>query len=61
VEGDKKLFNQYSVIEVNPKKCGNAKNDLAKIYIKWLKSKKTQKLIADFKLEGKQLFTPNAK
>ena len=61
VEGDKKLFNQYSAIEVNPKKCDKVKNDLAKIYIKWLKSKKTQKLIADFKLEGKQLFTPNAK
>ena len=61
VEGDKSLLNQYSVIEVNPKKCDKAKNDLAKTYIKWLKSKKTQKLIADFKLEGKQLFTPNAK
>lgn len=61
VEGDKSLLNQYSAIEVNPKKCDKAKNDLAKTYIKWLKSKSTQKLIGDFKLEGKQLFTPNAK
>lgn len=61
VEGDKALFNQYSVIEVNPKKCDKVKNGLAKEFIKWMKSKKTQKLIADFKLEGKQLFTPNAK
>ncbi len=61
VEGDKALFNQYSVIEVNPKKCDKVKNGLAKEFIKWLKSKRAQKLIADFRLEGKQLFTPNAK
>jgi tungstate transport system substrate-binding protein len=61
VEGDKSLFNQYSAIEVNPEKCTNAKNDLAKKYIEWMASDKTQKMIGEFKLLNKPLFTPNAK
>lgn len=61
VEGDKSLFNQYSAIEVNPEKCTNAKNDLAKKFIEWMASDKAQKMIGDFKLLNKPLFTPNAK
>ena len=61
VENDKILFNQYSAIEINPEKCTKAKNTLAKQFIDWMVSDRVQKLIADFKLEGKQLFTPNAK
>ncbi|MFA5518785.1 MAG: substrate-binding domain-containing protein [Spirochaetota bacterium] len=61
VENDKSLFNQYSAIEINPENCADAKNDLAKKYIEWMASDKTQKLIGDFKLLGKPLFTPNAK
>jgi tungstate transport system substrate-binding protein len=61
VEKDNNLFNQYAAIEVNPAKCSNVKNDLAKEFIKWMASARGQKLIKDFKLEGKQLFTPNAK
>lgn len=61
VDGDKSLFNQYSAIEVNPEKCTNAKNDLAKKFIEWMASDKTQKIIGDFKLLNKPLFTPNAK
>ena len=61
VEKDKNLFNQYAAIEVNPAKCTKVKNDLAKEFIKWMASKKGQKMIKDYKLEGKQLFTPNAK
>ncbi len=61
VEGDEALFNQYSVIAVNPKKCEKAKYDLATAFSKWMASPKTQKLIGDFKMMGKQLFTPNAK
>ncbi|MDR0842428.1 MAG: substrate-binding domain-containing protein [Acidobacteriota bacterium] len=61
VEGDDFLTNQYSVIPVNPKKHDNVKYDLAKKLSNWLTSPKTQKAIADFKLEGKQLFFPNAK
>jgi len=61
VENDSNLFNQYAAIEVNPAKCTKVKNDAAREFIKWMASKKGQKLVKDFKLEGKQLFTPNAK
>ncbi len=60
VEGDKTLFNQYSALAVNPAKCPNVKYDLAKKFIEWMASEKTQKAIGDFKLLGKPLFTPNA-
>jgi len=61
VEGDASLRNQYSALAINPKKCSNVKYDLAKQFIAWMASAKTQKLIGDFKLMDKQLFTPNAK
>lgn len=60
VEGDATLRNQYSVIAVNPKRCSSVKYDLATKMSEWMASSKTQKLIGDFKLMGKQLFTPNA-
>lgn len=60
VEGDSTLRNQYSALAVNPKKCSNAQYDLAKKFIAWMASEKAQKLIADFRLMGKQLFIPNA-
>jgi len=60
VEGDRVLRNQYSVIAVNPEKCPTVNNDLAKTYTTWMASEKAQKLIAEFKLMGKQLFYPNA-
>lgn len=61
VEGDKALLNQYSVIPVNQAKCPKTKKDLADKLATWVASKKGQQAIADFKLEGKQLFFPNAK
>jgi len=61
VEGDKALFNQYSVIPVNPAKCPSVKHDLAEKFRVWLASPKVQKDVAGFKLMNKQLFTPNAK
>lgn len=61
VEGDKTLFNQYSVLAVNPEKCKKAKYELATKFSNWLTSPKAQKDIADFKLLGKKLFIPNAK
>lgn len=61
VEGDKALFNQYSVIPVNPAKCPSVKHDLAEKFRAWLASPKVQKQVAGFKLMDKQLFTPNAK
>lgn len=60
VEGDATLKNQYSVIPVNPKNCPKVKNDLAVSLSDWLAGEKAQKLIGDFKLLEKQLFTPNA-
>lgn len=60
VEGDKALFNQYSVITVNPAQCPKTKADLGKKFEDWWVSPTTQKNIANYKLEGKQLFFPNA-
>lgn len=60
VEGDAKLYNQYSVLEVNPQRCPVVKNNLAKIFSNWIVSPRTQKLIGAFKLMGKRLFKPNA-
>ena len=61
VEGDKALLNQYSVMMVNPAKCPKVKQEAAKKFINWWISPNTQKAIASFQLEGKQLFFPNAK
>ncbi len=61
VEGDESLFNQYSVIAINPKRCNNVKYDLAMKFIEWMTSEEAQKKIADFRLLGKQLFVPNTK
>ncbi len=60
VEGDKKLANQYSVMMANPEKCPKVKKDLAKKFLDYWVSPEAQKAIADYKLEGKQLFFPNA-
>lgn len=61
VEGDQSLFNQYSVIRVNPGNCPNVKTDLAARFADWITGDRAQQLIADFRLLGKPLFTPNAK
>jgi len=60
VEGDKLLFNQYGVILVNPEKHANVKKDLGQQFIDWLVSPEGQKAIADYKINGEQLFYPNA-
>lgn len=60
VEGDKALFNQYSVITVNPERCPRVKKAAAKTFEDWWVKPDTQKRIADYTLEGKQLFFPNA-
>jgi tungstate transport system substrate-binding protein len=61
VEGDRALFNQYSVIAVNPAKCPKAQLDLATKFSDWITGPEGQKLIKEFKVMGKPLFTPNAK
>jgi tungstate transport system substrate-binding protein len=60
VEGDDILKNQYSVMLVNSARCSKVKSDLAQAFCDWVCSAPAQKLIADFRLLGKQLFTPNA-
>jgi tungstate transport system substrate-binding protein len=60
VEGDKRLFNQYGVILVNPQKHPNVKQDLGQQFVDWLISPEGQKAIADFRINDQQLFFPNA-
>lgn len=61
VEGDKKLFNQYGVMLVNPAKHPNVKKELGQQFIDWLISPDGQKAIAAYNIGGQQLFFPNAK
>jgi ABC-type glycerol-3-phosphate transport system substrate-binding protein len=56
VEGDKRLFNQYDVILVNPAKHPDVKKELGQQFIDWLISPDGQKTIANYKIEGEQLF-----
>ena len=60
VEGDKRLFNQYGVILVNPEKHTHVKKELGQAFIDWVISPEGQKNIADYKIGGEQLFFPNA-
>ena len=60
VEGDKRLFNQYGVMLVNPMKHATVKKELGQQFIDWLISPEGQKAITDYKINGEQLFYPNA-
>jgi tungstate transport system substrate-binding protein len=60
VEGDKRLFNQYGVMLVNPQKHPTVKAELGQVFIDWLISPEGQRDIADYKINGEQLFYPNA-
>jgi tungstate transport system substrate-binding protein len=60
VEGDKRLFNQYGAILVNPARHPHVKAHWAQAFIDWLVSPEGQQAIADYKIEGQQLFFPNA-
>jgi tungstate transport system substrate-binding protein len=60
VEGDPKLFNQYGVILVNPAKHRNVKAKEGQIFIDWLTGPEGQAAIASYKIDGQQLFFPNA-
>jgi tungstate transport system substrate-binding protein len=59
VEGER-LFNQYGVMLVNPEKHPTVKKELGQQFIDWLISPDGQKAIADYKINGEQLFYPNA-
>jgi tungstate transport system substrate-binding protein len=60
VEGDNKLFNQYGVILVDPEKHPHVKKEAGQKFIDWLVSPTGQQVIASYKIEGQQLFFPNA-
>jgi tungstate transport system substrate-binding protein len=61
VEGDRRLFNQYGVILVNPARHPHVKRDMGQAYIDWLVSPEGQRAIAEYRIGGVQLFFPNAK
>jgi tungstate transport system substrate-binding protein len=61
VEGDKRLFNQYGVMLVNPDKHPSVKAGEGQAFVDWLISSDGQKTIADYKVGGEQLFFPDAK
>ena len=61
VEGDQRLFNQYGVILVSPTRHPHVKKDWGQAFIDWLVAREGQKAIADYKIDGQQLFFPNAR
>lgn len=61
VEGDPKLFNQYGVILVSPAKCPRVKDKSGQVFVDWLLSEEGQEAIASYRVQGQQLFYPNAK
>jgi tungstate transport system substrate-binding protein len=60
VEGDKRLFNQYGVMLVNPDKHPSVKKEMGQTFVDWVISPEGQQAIADYKINGEQLFYPNA-
>jgi tungstate transport system substrate-binding protein len=60
VEGDKRLFNQYGVMLVNPAKYPTVKQQLGQTFVDWLISPEGQASIAGYKIDGQQLFFPDA-
>jgi tungstate transport system substrate-binding protein len=60
VEGDKRLFNQYGVMLVNPEKFASVKKELGQTFVDWLVSAEGQAAIAGYKIDGQQLFFPDA-
>ena len=59
VEGDPRLFNQYGIILVNPATHPNVRADLGRVFVDWVISPTGQAAIADFRVDGRQLFFPN--
>jgi tungstate transport system substrate-binding protein len=60
VEGDKRLFNQYGVMLVNPEKHPQVRKDLGQAFVDWLISPDGQTAIGGYKIDGQQLFFPDA-
>jgi tungstate transport system substrate-binding protein len=60
VEGDRRLFNPYGVIVVNPARHPHVKHELAQAFADWLVSPAGQASIASYRIGGEQLFFPHA-
>jgi len=60
VEGDRRLFNQYGIMLVNPQKYPSVKKDLGQAFIDWVLAPEGQNAIASYRIGGEQLFFPNA-
>jgi tungstate transport system substrate-binding protein len=60
VQGDRRLFNQYGIILVNPAKHLGVKREMGQAFIDWIISSEGQDAIAAYKINGEQLFFPNA-
>jgi len=60
VQGDKRLFNQYGVMLVSPQKFPHVRAAEAQKFIDWVTSPAGQQVIADYRIDGQQLFFPNA-
>ena len=60
VQGDPKLFNQYGIILVNPEKHPNVKAEQGRQFVDWILSEEGQAAIASYRVDGRQLFFPNA-
>ena len=61
VQGDERLFNQYGIILINPKKCPDVNFKAGQTFLRWLLSDRGQSAIASYRFGGSQLFFPNAK
>ena len=60
VEGDKRLYNQYGVMLVNPARHPSVKKEMGQAFVDWLVSAEGQRAISDYRINGEQLFFPNA-
>jgi len=61
VEGDKRLFNQYGVMLVNPARHPHIKKEMGQQFVDWIVAAEGQASIAAYRIGGEQLFFPNAK
>jgi tungstate transport system substrate-binding protein len=60
VQGDQRLFNQYGLLAVNPAKHPHVKAQDAQKFVDWVLSPAGQSVIASYRIDGQQLFFPNA-
>lgn len=61
VHGDRRLFNQYGVMLVNPQRHPHVKREMGQAFIDWVVSPEGQQTIASYKIGGESLFVPNAR